>query len=559
MHSIAVFIKLLTKKERIAASLVLGLILLSIGGIFLMRYLTPKKILPANGGTYKEAMVGYPQYLNPVLSYSNDVDRDLVKLVFSGLMKVDADGNLVPDLAQSFTVDDAGKVYTFHLRKNISWNDGKPFNADDVIFTIKLIQNPLYNSPLRFNWEGVRVEKIDNLTIKFVLKSPYAPFLANTTLGILPQHIWQAVAANQFKNNAHNYYPIGTGPFVVKKLNFTTDKISKQKKISIISLERNPHAYFKKPYLSRVIIKFYPNEDDALKALNKGWVDGLALSSSFAINHIHNLDKRFNIFHPSLPRYFAAFFNQKKQPLLANKNLRLALAYATDKVSMIKQIFHGEALKIDGPIPAYLFNQKQQTTSPNKTNSYEYNLAKAKEFLDKVPKKNQIYLTITVPTIPELQETARLLQKDWNALGVKVKISPIEADKFINSVIRPRNYEILIFGQVLGLNPDPFSFWHSSQIRDPGLNLCFYQNKKVDMDLEKARQEINPQKRLALYQDFQSQLTRDVPAIFLYSPYYLYIVRKKIKGIKTNRINLPSDRFTLIEDWYIKTKSVNIQ
>ena len=181
---------LLSKKERY---FVLGLAILVIASLitWYSNYrLTRMVEKPDYGGSYAEGIVGSPQYINPILCQTNDTDRDISELIFSGLMKYDSQENLVPDLAERYAIGEGGKIYDFFLRKNILWHDGKPFNADDVVFTFQTIQNPNYKSPLIFNWSGVEIEKIDDWTVRFKLKNAYAPFLNSTTVGILPKHIW---------------------------------------------------------------------------------------------------------------------------------------------------------------------------------------------------------------------------------------------------------------------------------------------------------------------------------------------------------------------------------
>ena len=533
--------KFLDKKEQKLAKIFFLALILGILGLILNAHFLGAKVLPAQGGTYREALFGYPRYLNPVLSHTNDVDRDIVNLIYSGLMKFDSDGNLIPDIAKSFEITNNGKAYDFYLRKNVFWHDGKPLTADDIIYTISIIQDAQYNSPLRFNWEGVTVEKINDWQIRFSLKNPYVPFLANATLGILPKHIWEKINYEKFTLAKENLSPVGTGPFKLKKI-----KRSNQDFIEKIILTRNERYYLKSAYLENIIFYFHFSEKELITALAKNNVDAIGLSSSFRKNSIERIEK-YNISYPFLPRYFALFFNQEQNSSLSNKNLRIALAYSTDKNAIIKEIFNGEALKVDSPLLPYFFNDQ-----PNSSEGYEYNLSKAKEYMDKIAQS--VELTITVPDMPELKQTAEIIQKNWSILGIEVKISLVPLDKIVDEIIRPRNYEIILFGQVLSLDPDPFSFWHSSQKRDPGLNLSLYGNKNVDIALEKARHEIDLEKRMLLFQDFQKEINKDIPAIFLYSPRYLFIVRNNIKGIKTNKINLPADRFANIEQWYIKTR-----
>ncbi len=542
VSKIVFLFKFLNKKEQKLAKISFLALILGILGIVFSTCFLGAKILPTQGGTYREALFGSPHYLNPILSHSNDVDRDIVSLLYSGLMKLNSDGNLIPDIAKSFEITDNGKIYNFYLKKNVFWHDGRPLTADDIIYTISIIQDAQYNSPLRFNWEGVTIEKINNWQVRFKLKSPYAPFLTNTTLGIVPKHIWEKINYEKFALAKENLSPVGTGPFELAKI-----KKSNQGSVEEIILTRNEDYYSKNAFLKNIVFRFCSSEEELITALVKNKVDAISLSSSFRKNSVKHIEK-YNIFYPFLPRYFAVFFNQEENSFLSDENLRRALVYSINKDTIIKEVFDGEALKINSPLPSYTFKNK-----PEPLEAYEYNLNKAKEYINKAAQQN-VKLVITVPDVPELRQTAEIIQRNWLTLGIEVKISLVPLDKIIDEVIRPRKYEIILFGQVLSLDPDPFSFWHSSQKRDPGLNLSLYSNKNVDVILEKARYETDLEKRILLFQDFQQEINKDIPAIFLYSPKYLFITKKNIRGIKTNKINLPADRFANIEEWYVKTR-----
>lgn len=535
---------LLNAKELFWVRISVVLIFLSIFGLLINYHFSRGSELPASGGTYTEAVLGHPQHLNPVLSYGSNADRDIVRLVYSGLMKHDNEGNVVPDLAEDFLIEDNGRRYTFYLKKNVLWHDKEIFDANDVIFTIETIQNAEYNSPIRFNWEGVEIEKIDDWTIVFKLKSAYAPFLTNTTIGIIPEHTWKSFSPEDFWLSKRNLEPIGTGPFKYSHVKKGSDKL-----IQSIFLERNENYYSKKPYLEKLILRFYSIEDDLIRDFNNQKIDGITLSSSYYQDSVKNLEKS-NFFYPLLPRYFAVFFNSDNNKSLANKNFRIALSHATNKEKIIESVFDGKALKIDGPILPYLI---PENIISEELASYEYDIAKAKEYLEKSSQSSP-FIELSVPDMPELTETAKILQEDWKNLGVEVKISLISPATIIDDNIRTRNYEAILFGQVLSLDPDPFSFWHSSQRQDPGLNLTSYGNTSIDSLLKSARQELDLEKRMGLYDKLSSQISEDAPAVFLYSPRYIYIINNKIKGVNTLRVNLPADRFSSIENWYIKTK-----
>jgi peptide/nickel transport system substrate-binding protein len=554
---------LFSKKERY---FVLGLAILIIASLitWYSNYrLTRMVERPDYGGSYTEGIVGSPQYINPILCQTNDTDQDISELIFSGLMKYDSKGNLVPDLAERYAVGEGGKIYDFFLRKNVFWHDGKPFNADDVIFTFQTIQNPNYKSPLIFNWSGVEIEKIDDWTVRFKLKNAYAPFLNSATVGMLPKHIWVNMSPAEFLLAETNLKPIGTGPYKFKK--FEKDRLGS---IKTLYLEADKNYYPGKPYIKNITFKFYINEEAMINAYNSGTIKGLGFITAQNKSQLKNYKRKLNIYPLKLPRYFAVFFNQSKSKALSDKTVRLALNYATNKQEIIDRILNGEGEIVNTPIP------KEAAGYSVETKIYDFALEHANNLLDaagwnknnetgireKVIKKGEsptpLEITLITTEWPELQRVAEILQEQWSKVGAKIEVKILNIAEIQQDYIRPREYQALLFGEVLGAEPDPFPFWHSSQKRDPGLNLALYDNANADKLLMEARIIFDSEKRKEKYEEFQKLVVEDVPVVFLYNPYYLYPVSKKIKGIEIENIPIPSKRFSGIENWYIETKRV---
>ncbi len=572
----------------------------------------------------------------------------MVELIFSGLVKYDGKGKIVPDLAKSFEIKDDGKTYEFYLRDDILWHDGEQFTNDDVIFTIKTIQNADYKSPLRANWLGVEVEKINESGIRLKLKSPYASFLENCTVKILPKHIWQDIPPENFALTVYNLQPIGTGPFKFK--NFKQDKLGY---IKSFTLSPNLRYYKEGPYISEITFQYFKDEKEALNSLKNGGVDGLSYLPAKDLNQIKG--KALNVHRLSLPRYFSVFLNTQKATIFQDKNIRQALDLGTNKEDLIKKVLLGEGEIVLSPILPEIFGFEK----PNKIS--EFNPEKAKEILEKagfqdvngdgfrekiikkqvfqfksdlrtgsqgnevtelqkcLAQDSEIYpdgkitgtfgentkiavikfqekykkeilepaglqegtgevgkatrqklnelcaqspeelqpfeLSIITINQPELMEVANFLKNNWQEiLGLKLEIQLYDNPELENEIIKPRNYQALLFGEVLNLTPDPFPFWHSSQKKDPGLNLAIFENKQTDKLLEDARQNLNAQERKQKYEEFQDILIEEVPVIFLYSPNYIYPISKEIKGVDVKIIVDPSKRFSNIEDWYIATE-----
>lgn len=530
-------------------------------------YLSKTDLSADYGGEYKEGMVGFPRYINPILAQTNDVDRDITKIIFSGLLKYNYEGKLEPDLAEKYSISPDGKTYTFSLKRNIKWHDGKNLTADDVIWTIQAIQNPDYKSPLRMSWRGIEMEKIDDFTFSFKIGNVYVPFLGNLTFGILPKHLWEKISSVNFPLAEYNLKPIGSGPYKFKEI-----QKDKAGTIKSLKLESWSDYYFKEPYIETIIFKFFKDEDSAIGAYNSKEVDGLNFISAANVNKLKN---NFNLNKFIFPRYFAVFFNQTQSKVLSDKNIRQALAYGVNKDELIEKALSGQAQIVNLPLPEIIFKYNH----PLNLKTYNFNLKEAAKILDEakwlMAEKNGINLRektfanqnlalefslMTVET-PELIQIANLLKSNWEKIGVKINLE-IKSTAEIQENIRSRQYQALLFGEVLGLNPDPFAFWHSSQKKDPGLNLSLYDSKEVDKLLEEIRQELNEEIKNQKYEQFQRLILEDLPAIFLYSPVYLCPVSKNIKvddlypDTKFKIVSIPSERFSQIEKWYIETKRV---
>lgn len=381
------FFKILKKKEKITF---LVLCLLAFGSftfLSLNLYIKNTKVVPASGGSFTEGVIGQPRFINPIYGETNDVDRTLIDLIYSGLMTYDKNGQIVKDLTEDYQVSEDGKIYEFILKDNISWQDGKPLTVDDVIFTIKTIQNSDYKSPLRANWLDVEIEKTSDKSFKFFLKNPYNSFLENCTVKIIPQHIWSNILPENFALSSYNLQPVGSGPYVLSKLDQLNTGFIKN-----IELQINHKYYNKIPYISAIYFKFFDNKKDLISSASQKTIDGFSVA--YAENNEVELQKetnqglfdneKFKSYSFSLPRYFAVFFNQndssEKTNIFSNENIRKALNYSVDKKEIIKEInsftFHNVVI-VDSPILPDFFGYQPPLTL------YEFNVEKAKSLLDK--------------------------------------------------------------------------------------------------------------------------------------------------------------------------------
>jgi len=546
--------RVLSQKER---RLILALLILVAGSIASLPftfYYHFTATRPDYGGSFSEGVIGEPRHINPLLA-KTDADNDLTELIFSGLMKYNDTGKLVPDLAKSYEISSDGLKYTVYIKEDAEWSDGKPVSADDIIFTIQTIQNSDYGSSLRINWQGVEVEKAGDYAVIFKLKNKYAQFLNNLTVKILPKHLWQDIKPINFALSELNIKPIASGPFKFKKL-----KKDKLGAIRSYELEANKNFYDGRPYIDNIEFKFYASEDAMIDAHNKGEIGAMSFVSPKNIKKI-KFKQRLSIQKINMPRYFAVFFNQNQSKLLSDKNVRLALAYGTDKNDLIKQVLDDNGITVDSPlvggaldisdsVTKYSYdpdNAKKMLSTAGWTNADEHGILSKKDGSDRLSVK------ITTSTWPELAEVANILKEQWSKIGVEVNTEVLPITE-LQQTIKDRGYQTLLFGEILNIDPDPFSLWHSSQKREPGLNLALYDNKAADTLLEDARQTLNPLERAKKYDDFQKLVAEDIPAIFLYNPQYLYAQSNKINGFDSKIIAAPSDRFANANQWYVETK-----
>jgi len=549
------FLNAISRAEKIIFFILLILGLSSGIAWWRISYLAKTKVVPTQGGILREVIVGQPQSLNPLFAPLNDADRDVSEIIFAGLLKYDQEGSLIKDLAKEYKMSKDGRTYEFTLKDNLFWSDGEEITSQDIIFTIESIRNPETQSPLRLIWQEVKVEKTDNKTVKFILPNPYPPFLENFTFKILPYHVFNEISPQDFILEPPQNLA-SSGPFQIKIIEKDSEN-----KIRRLILERNSNFHGKSPFLEKIEITFLSSTTEFPNWKNK------ALSfAGISPNQESIFKKGFHIYKLAIPRYFALFLNQTK-PILSQKEVREALASATPKNEIIEKVLLGEGRIVDGP-----FLPENRIGEDFK--QYKFNLKRAQEILEKAgwqdtdkdgirekilkegAKATPLKLILFTAEQEELKKAAEIIQAKWKEAGIRLVIKTLEPTKLLEENIKERKYDILLFGQGLSIIPDPYSFWSSFQKEYPGLNLSLYQNADVDELLKNSREELNSKKRRDLLKKVQQKITDDIPAIFLYSPYYLYAVQDKVKGIDGKYIIDPSKRFINIENWYIYEKRV---
>lgn len=538
--------------------MVFTLLFVAISGFFVwlvLLFLSFTKSVPTEGGVYTEGIVGEPMHINPVLSQTTEADADLSQLVYSSLFSYDDDGKIKESLSERYDIADEGKKYIVKLREGVLWHDGRKLTADDVVFTFRTIQDPSYRSSFRANWQGVEVSKEDESTVIFLLKKPYFDFLENLTVGILPKHVWEAISPEKFALADVNLNPIGSGPFRI-------EGFKKDSNGTILSYELRsfPEYFGGAPFIQKMILYFYRSEDELLSAYNRREILGMNNATPEKLPIVS--EKQNTIIRELIqPRVFAVFLNEKKNAALADERVRRALALATDREAIIREVLGGRGMA------AYSLFSPGMNAYSNAGEAYTFRPEEAVKVLEEagwklnaegVREKDgvRIEFEIAAPNWAELVKTAHMLENGWNKVGARVSVRVLESVSDAQRTIRSREYAALLYGLAMTFEPDPYSFWHSSQTGELEHNFAMFSDKRADELLSNARETLDANTRIGMYRELQEILANKMPAIFLYSPKYLYVQKDDIRGSSVRSLNTPASRFQDVRYWYMNTKRV---
>ena len=488
-----------------------------------------------------------PSMLNPILS-TDSPSSSVNGYVFSGLLKVNPDLELVPDLAESYTISDNGLVYLFKLKRNVTWHDGKPFTAYDVKFTFDTILDPETNTvradDYKIDGKPIEFRVLDDYTIQIRMHKPFAPFLNGLTMGIIPQHIYEVVDVNTAKENQT---PIGTGPFKFKQWETS----------QFVLLEANENYFDVQPKIKKIILKIIPDNNTALIAFEKEEIQSSGIPGK-DFERISNNDAFKTFRYYDLAYTYLGLNN--RHAFFSNKNVRKALAMSIDKRSIVDGILMGYGL------PAHLPTSPEMWTYPKRPFFYKYNPKEAINILEaegytfdqetKTLKKGNTPITFKIITNKgnkDRELAATLIQKNMKEIGINVSIQLMEWSSFIDIVNEnadPKKFDAVILGWSLGIDPDSYSIWHSRNY-PKGFNFIGYKNKDVDDYLMMGRAELDREQRKIIYEEMYKLIAQDVPYIFLYYPESLVGLSKQIEGLSPAG---PAGLLNPIENIYLSEK-----
>lgn len=496
--------------------------------------------VPTYGGYISEGIIGTPRFINPVLATSEQ-DKDLTALVFAGLTKRDETGTIILDMAENITESEDGLHYVATLKKGTEFHDGEAVTADDIIYTINIVQNPLMKSPHRVEWEGVTVEKNSDTQVTFTLKKPFPLFMNTLSLGILPKHVWKNLNEDQISLSDFNVHAIGSGPYAIK------DIVTESGIPTVFTLEAYKHYTLGRPYIETITISTYQNEKYLLKAFEDHDIERV---HGISPEKVASLTVASTSIKTSLlPRTFAIFFNPNKLSPLADKNVRQALQLAIDKQAIVDQVLFKYGKVINTPYPF-----------DDTATSSEYNPEKARTLLTKskaVKNASSTFeITLATANTDEMKKVAEMIKADWARVGVTAVISIYEVSDLNQNIIKDRDFQALLFGAITESPSDLYAFWHSSQRTYPGLNISNYVSKELDDNLEVLRSTRNEEERTEAYDAVTKEFAEEVPGIFLFAPSLLYITNDKNISILPHYSYDNASRFMLVESWYRYTDNV---
>ncbi|NOZ51084.1 MAG: peptide ABC transporter substrate-binding protein [Chloroflexi bacterium] len=536
----------------------LGLLLI----VALLSYVTysyTTEYVPARGGVFVEGVAGNPQYINPLLCQYNPVDQDLCALVFNGLLKFDEHGNLQPDLAESWEASPASDVFTFTLRADARWHDGLRISADDVIYTVNLMQDPdLQVLPdLATLWRSVIAEAVDERTVVFRLSEPYAPFPDYTTIrwfGVIPKHYWQRYTPREMPKAMLNTQPIGSGPFRVTELDSQH-----------IRLEPNLRALDTVPYLDALEFRFYPDYASILAAAEVGDVQGVSRVLPELLPQAE-ADPNLQLFTSPLSdiTFLVLNVDTANAPFLQDVQVRQALAHAIDKQRLVDTILPGVGMVANSPLLPNSWAYDPDIATPDYDPTQAQNLLDEAGWVDSdgdgIRDQNGVDLEFVLLSddAPHSQLISRSISDDLAKIGVRAVPQPVSFTGLVTDFLVPRNFSAALVNWEMIGDPDPYPLWHSTQESPTGQNYSGWNNRQADLAMEQARRTSDMAQRLQLYREFQTLFADDVPAIPLTYGLYTYAVSTQVKDVQVGMLNMAADRFQTFSKWYMLTRQVTL-
>lgn len=508
---------------------------------------------PEAGGTYAEGMIGSLDTINP-LFVSSPAEISASRLIFSGLLDYDKDNVLRPNIAEQWSVSEDGRSYNVKMRDDVYWHDGEKLTADDVIFTVKLMQDPEVRSQQYNSWTGITVKKLTERDIVFQLPSVYAPFAHSLTFGVLPEHLLKEVVPASLRENEFSRQPVGSGPFAFRRI----QSIDMTRNRSVVHMESFSRYYRGAPLLNRFQIHTYEDYDALARAFRTDEVNaamGLRLSQipDMTQPSIGGVMPKVRL-HDGV---YALFNNDT--PLLSDKALRQAVTVGTDRRAIL-DMFSGRAVALEGPLVSEQIGEmtaKQLVFNAKRSEEQLSGLGWVKQGEIRKKGDSELALNVVAPDSGDYRQVVDELVKQWRRLGIKTTVTYVGAQEIASGYLQPRNYDVLIYELALGADPDVYAYWHSSQAKATGLNFANYRSGLADDQLASARGRLDTALRTAKYQAFTQQWLQDTPAIALYQPLLSYVKNSDSTSMEDGTSEAePAGRYHNVERWAVSKMRV---
>ena len=499
---------------------------------------------PGTGGTLTEGIVGQISMINPILAQDNTPDEDITSLIFAN----------IPTIAESIKHSPDFKTWNVRIREGAQWHNETAITSDDIIFTLQMIKNPQTSSPLFDVWKNISVQRISEREVEFQLLDSYALFEnILTELRPIPKQLFADIAPANIKLSVYNLRPLGSGPYAYKELKKRDDGFISSYTLTVA------HTYTyteSQPRIGTLTFLFFENDTQRIDAFNSGAISSLA---TFDPRVIKNISIKHTSYDISTRRYYALFFNTTAYGTRISEALRENLIHSIDSQAIITDVFDSHADTIQGPLSVIIPQQEQ--TPPFTIDIEQALQASGWEKRDNTWGRmngdtwEEFSPTITTPDTPLLTRTAHLIASQWKQYGITATVAIVDPQILSEDILPSRNYEILLFGNILLKNPDPSSFWHSNEIFHPGQNFSLLQDNTLDTLLARLKRAYpDTQEYRDLLEAIHTEIQAHAPAAFLLSPHYLYITSPHIPApLFPERISFTHDRFEHITSWYVKT------
>ena len=514
---------------------------------------------PEQGGVYTEGLVGSLGRLNPLLDWNNPADRDVDRLLFSGLVKFDERGLPHADLADAWGVAQDGTIYNFSLRQDAVWHDGEPVTSDDVIFTIERMMGPgsLYPQDIKDLWSNIEITRLNDKNLKFTLPEPFVPFMDYLTLGVLPKHLLEAVPPDQMATADFNINPIGSGPYRFDQL------LVDDGQIAGVVLSVFDQYYGTAPFIEQVVFRYYPTSADAMDAYQQG--DVLAVSQiTVDVLGAALEEPNLSIYTSRMPRMSFVLFNLNNPEVvfLQDPAVRRALMLSINRPYLVNTFLQGQAIIANGPILPNTWAYHDGTEQFEYDPEAAINLLKGEGYVipaggGDIRAKEGVPLAFTMlhPEDATYTQIAQTIREGWAEIGIQVELQAMPYDQLVLDSLTSRTYQAALVDIDLSRtpDPDPYPFWHQAEATG-GQNYSQWDNRAASEYLEQARVTADYALRTRLYRNFQVVFGKELPALPLFVPVYSYGVDSQVEGVQVGALYEPSDRLATFTNWYLLTR-----